>query len=157
MKQTNNRTKKVAPTTKYFKDIFTRKIYEVKPGQLKEYGFYSNRYTIAIMLGILLNNFTIGNEVILGITVGLIVLLEYRYRRSFLPSLSVRNQMNVEKTVGKEALIMNTILYLVLGGLLIAYSLSGSLSETYQWLMTALGVGSLGVFGMYLSELLATK
>lgn len=156
MKQTKKSNKKPEVTTKYFKDIFTRKIYEVKPEQAKEYGFYRNRFTISIMLGVLLNNFKLGNEMIFLITIGLIALLEYRYRRVFLPSLNVRNHINVDKTVGKDALIMNTVLYVLLGGLLIAYGFSG-IGESLQWIMIALGVGSFGVAYMYLSELLAYK
>lgn len=142
---------------KYFRDLFNRKIYEVPTTRLREYGFYSNRYTISIMLGILLNNFKIGNEVIIFISLGLMALMEFRYRRSFLPSLNVRNHINVDKTVSKEAMIMNAVLYLVVGVLFFIYGLTGEVGESIKWILMALGVGSVGLTFMYLNEILAIK
>lgn len=157
MKQTNRNKKQVAPTPKYFKDFFNRNIYEVPVSKLKEYGFYRNRYTVSIMLGILLNNFKIGNEVIIAITLGLIALMEFRYRRSFLPNLTIKQHINVDKSVSKEAHYMNIVLYLVLGGLLLAYALSGDVSESVRWIMIALAVGSTGLAFMYINDVLTLK
>lgn len=144
-------------TTKHFKDFISGNIYEVKPERIREYGFYSNRYTVPIMLGILLNNFKMGNAVTILITLGLIVLLEYRYRRKFLPSLNVRNHVNIEKTVGKDALVMNSILYIVLGVLLLIYGLTGDVGDSMKWILIALAVGSGGISFMYIGELFAIK
>lgn len=157
MKQTNRKKKQAVPTAKYFKDFISRKIYEVPVSKLKEYGFYRNRYTVSIMLGILLNNFKIGNEVIIAITLGLIALMEYRYRSSFLPSLSVRQHVNVDKQVSKEAQYMNIVLYAILGILFFVYGLTGDVSETFRWVLLALGVGSAGLAVMYVNEVIALK
>lgn len=144
-------------TKKYFRDLFNRKIYEVPASRVKEYAFYQNRFTVSIMLGILLNNFRVGNEVVILISLGLMIMLEFRYRKSFLPSLNVRQHMNVDKDVSAQALLMNSILYVLMAILFVVYGLTGDVTQTMQWVWIALGVGCGGLAFMYISERFAVK
>lgn len=144
--------------TKYFKDLLTRNIYEVKADKMKEYTLYRNRYTVSVMLGVL--TYGIGVEMILAATLSVFfaIVFEFRYRRKFLPNLNVRNHMNIDRNVNTQALVMNSILYVILGVILLGLALTDQKNDsTLQIFMIGTAIGSLGISGMYFTEYLGSK
>lgn len=123
-------------------DFFGKKTYLIPNKQKKQLELYKNRYAIGVALTVLMAAFI--NNIYLLIGFGVVVLFyaEYVYRNKFLKGLTiVPNDEKPEKIINKQALIVNTILYLVFG-VLLGY-LSWSQTERFnRILLLAVAVGA---------------
>lgn len=82
--------------TAYY-DKSSKLAYLIQEKDAKAYRLYSNRYLIALLIPILGINFAFPPLIGIGVGIAVALLLEYRFRRHFLPNLSVAKKFKLEK------------------------------------------------------------
>lgn len=104
-----------------FTDFTTKKSYEVPNHLQPRYPLYQYRFILGVSMGILI--WSLGTPVIvsLGVSALFTVLSEWMYRKSFLPKCNAISPLkNTTKSLTKQSLILNAVLYLLVSvGLII--------------------------------------
>lgn len=82
--------------TAYY-DSRSKLAYLIQEKDAKTYRLYSNRYLIALLIPILGFNFAFPPLIGIALGIGVALLLEFRFRKHFLPNLSIVKKFKLEK------------------------------------------------------------
>ena len=96
--------------------------------------------------------------ILIGFGLAVLLFTEYLYRIKFLKGFTVVVDTTVdEKSISRQALIVNIILYLLLGGLLGYYAMVETPDGIMRYAFLALSVGGIGLGLRYIKEVIDYK
>ncbi len=133
--------------------------YLIQEKDEKKFQLYKNRYLYVLVGFILTANFLI--DIRIGIVLGLLAIgiLEFQYRRKFLPSLAQITNFKpykkvsfigkIQQSYSKDKILLLAFLYVALGVLLILNAIQLDLSQIIFFLNASLSAGAFFLSSCY--------
>lgn len=148
-------------------DFITKSAYIIRPKNENSFTLYHNRIALAIALGMVLISFMNDWKIPLLASVFFFAILEFRYRRSWLPSLPIVKNFKPEKKIGfvdslvasnkVSRYVMLFILYLAFGILLVINGYQIQASLTIMVINYCVLVGCIYLASCYLRAIIKIK
>lgn len=141
-----------------YKDSINKNTYRIPLDKKNLLEVYKNRYAVVLAFTVLMGAFIKNTLILIGFGLAVLLFTEYLYRIKFLKGFTVVVDTTVdEKSISRQALIVNIILYLLLGGLLGYYAMVETPDGIMRYAFLALSVGGIGLGLRYIKEVIDYK